>query len=370
MKILIATGLYPPEIGGPATYSATLERELPRSGIETIVLPFKRVRKAPVIIRHIWYFFLVLREGKHADILYAQDPVSVGLPTMLAAFFLRKKFVVKVVGDYAWEQASQRFDFTGTVEDFQHAELLLIPQLLRALERFVARRAARVVVPSKYLGKIVREWGVEKKVITVIYNGMEELADTGNREVLRGLLKFSGHLLISIGRLVPWKGFKELIGISARLKKDFPDLKLMIIGAGPDLALLEQEAEAKGLADDVIFTGALPRDVLLRYVRASDVFVLNSRYEGFSHQLLEVMMVGVPIIATKIGGNPEAIDHEQSGFLVAPNDTKHIENYTKALLTDTALRARVVLAAKRKVKQFSTERMVAETVQLLKLCAS
>lgn len=366
MKILIATGLYPPELGGPATYTRVLETELPRSGIDVIVLPFRRVRHLPKVIRHIWYFFLVFREGKNADVIYAQDPISVGVPAFLAAWLLGKKFLLKVVGDYAWEQATQRSGFRDNLESFQSAELPFIPRFLRALERFVARRALRVIVPSKYLSRILLEWGVPRKKISVVYNGMEELGDTGNKPVLRGLIKFRGKLIVSIGRLVPWKGFSELIGMTADMKKDFPDLKLMIIGAGPDLDMLEKEAEAKGLADDVVFTGALSRDVLLRYVRASDVFVLNTRYEGFSHQILEVMAVGVPVVTTKIGGNPEAIDHEQSGFLVAPNDAARIKGYAKALLTDAGLRARITASAKRKVKQFSNERMVIETIKLLR----
>src|SRR6185295_6881863 len=235
MRVLIATGLYPPEVGGPATYSATLAAEFPRSGISVSVLPFSRVRKAPVIIRHIWYFFLVAREAKHVDIVFAQDPISVGVPAFLAAYLMRKKFLLKVVGDYAWEQATQRFDFTGTVEEFQSAELSVIPQIVRLLERFVARRARRVIVPSKYLGKIVAEWGVSKKQLSVIYNGMEDLGEAGNKQVLRGLIKFYGTLIVSIGRLVPWKGFRELIAYFPSLRKEFPDAKLLIIGSGPDL---------------------------------------------------------------------------------------------------------------------------------------
>ncbi|MBI3573711.1 glycosyltransferase family 4 protein [Candidatus Kaiserbacteria bacterium] len=366
MRVLIATGLYPPEVGGPATYSKVLETELPTSGIEVSVLPFSRVRRLPKVIRHVAYFFHALREGKHADVIYAQDPLSVGLPSALAAKILGKKFLLKIVGDYAWEQSVQRFDFTGTPEEFQRAELLLFPQILRAIERFVARRAARIVVPSKYLAKIVAEWGIPKKKLVVIYNGMEELEDAGNKPVLRGLLKFHGKLIVSVGRLVPWKGFRSLIAIFAEMKKDFPDMKLMIIGSGPDLDILETEARQKGVADDVIFTGALPRDVLLRYVRASDVFVLNTRYEGFSHQILEVMMVGVPVVATKVGGNIEAIEHEKSGFLVSPDDARKIKGYVHALLTDPALRTRVIAAARRRVKDFSRERMLLETTRLLK----
>ncbi|OGG43072.1 hypothetical protein A2841_01490 [Candidatus Kaiserbacteria bacterium RIFCSPHIGHO2_01_FULL_48_10] len=366
MKILIATGLYPPEIGGPATYSQCLEELLPLHGRAVSVLPFSRVRKFPKIIRHIVYFFLILREGWHSDVIYAQDPISVGIPSMCAAFLMRKTFLLKIVGDYAWEQATQRFAFSGTPEDFQTATVHPVARLLRALERLVARRAKAVIVPSKYLGKIVRLWGVPQKKLQVIYNGIESLGETGNKMVLRGLINFHGKLLISVGRLVPWKGFGVLIEALPHLREQFPDLKLLIVGSGPQLPLLEQKAQELHLENEIIFTGALSRDVLIRYIRASDVFVLNTSYEGLSHQILEVMAVGVPVVTTAIGGNPEVIEHEKNGFLIKPNDLTALVRYTGDLLQHAQLRAKIVSAGKRTVLGFSNEKMVAETSTFLK----
>ena len=371
MKVLIATGLYPPEIGGPATYSKTLEAELPRRGVEAKVLPFRRARRFPKVLRHIAYFFLIIRESRGMDLIYAQDPVSVGFPAWLAAFILRKPFALKVVGDYAWEQSTQRFDFKGTLEEFQYAKLDLLPGALRFLERFVAKRAKRVVVPSKYLGRIVSKWGVEKRQLIVIYNGIEPMGDTGNKSVLRGLIKFHGKLIVSVGRLVPWKGFPTLIHALPKLRERFPDVRLMIIGGGPDLAKLEETANETGVADDVIFTGALERDVLIRYLRASDVFVLNTAYEGFSHLLLEAFAIGVPVVTTKVGGNPEIVEDRVNGYLVKFDDADGLIAATSALLGDATLRTRIVTAAKRTSKRFTNERMVDETAKLLKtLCAS
>jgi glycosyltransferase involved in cell wall biosynthesis len=367
MRILIATGIYPPEIGGPATYSRTLETELPKRGIEVAVLPFRRVRRFPKVIRHIVYTFLILREGRGADVIYAQDPLSVGLPSALAALILRKKFILKVVGDYAWEQATQRFGFSESLEKFQYAKLPFLPHLLRMLERWVAGRAIKIIVPSKYLGKILSAWGVPKNKITVIYNGIEEIQDTGNKMVLRGLLKFHGKLIVSVGRLVPWKGFTTLIKTLPRFKEAFSDTKLLIIGGGPDLPLLESIAAAEGVSDDVIFAGALERDILIRYLCASDVFVLNTAYEGFSHLILEAMMVGVPVVTTSVGGNVEAVDHGTNGYLVPVDDREKIVAHTSALLSDANLRARIVLAGKRRAKQFSNHEMVEKTASFLKL---
>lgn len=368
MRILITTGLFPPDIGGPATYSKFLADKLPSYGHSVSVLPFREVRKYWPIIRHIVFFVSVLRRGHNADALYAQDTMSVGLPTALANVFLRKKFLVRVPGDHVWEQGTARFNVSESLEEFPlfswrwHPYLIL----LRALQRFVTAQADALIVPSKYMERIVKTWPVDKKKVVLIYNGVEQLEDTGNKMVLRGLLRFQGKLVISIGRLVPWKGFSELIALVPALKKEFPDFKLLIAGGGPLLPELERQAESLGLSEDVIFTGELERDVLLRYIRIADVFVLNSRYEGLSHQVLEVMTVGVPVITTAIGGNPEVIDHERNGYLIPPNDSGKMLLHISALLRDANLRAHIVAAGKRKVKQFSNERMAEETAKLLK----
>lgn len=364
VRVLLATGLYPPEIGGPATYSAELEKGLPGRGIEVVVVPFSRVREYWRGVRHLMYFFMLLAKGRSVSLIYAQDPVSVGLPAALAAGILGKKFVLKVVGDYAWEQATQRFGFTGTLEEFQTARLDLLPGLFRALERWIAGRAVKIIVPSRYVKGIVERWVAGTGKLCVIYNGVA-IPEIGLKQVIRGLLKFQGRLIVSVGRLVPWKGFEALIRIHARLARTLPDLKLLIIGSGPDREKLEALAASLGVGDSVVFPGALARDVLLRYIRAADVYVLNTSYEGFSHLLLEVSLVGAPIVTTAIGGNTEFIEDGVNGFLVSPDDELALEDKITLLLTDTALRARVATNGKRKAEKFSIDRMLSETAALL-----
>lgn len=370
---MVTTGLFPPEIGGPATYSKFLEQDLPRFGVSVDVLAFRAVRRYPVGVRHILFFFKVISRGRHADVLYAQDTLSVGLPTALANIFLRKKFILRVPGDHVWEQGTRRFGLSLPLENMPLFSWEWHPYLalMRILQQWVVGQAVVVVVPSKYMVRIVKKWRIDPKKVHLIYNGVEEIKETGNKTVLRGLLNFRGKLLISIGRLVPWKGFRELITVMPKLKQRFPNIKLLIIGGGPDLSLLEKKAETLQLSDDIIFAGEVERDVLIRYIRASDVFVLNSRYEGLSHQILEVMAVGVPVVATDVGGNPEIIEHAKNGYLVKPDALPDIEKRVSELLVDVPLRLRITAAAKRTVKHFSNARMVSETASLIKkICVS
>ena len=125
-SVLVTTGIFPPDIGGPATYSKLLLDELPKHGLDISVLSFGEVRHLPKIIRHISYFFKVLRRGKGVDIIYAQDPVSVGLPSVVASKILRKKFLLKVVGDYAWEQYMQKSEIPACRQARRNPKIILL----------------------------------------------------------------------------------------------------------------------------------------------------------------------------------------------------------------------------------------------------
>ena len=397
MRIFISTGIYPPDVGGPATYSKILFEELPKLGIAAEVLSFGAVRHLPPIIRHFTYFIKVLRWGRGADIIFAQDPMSVGLPAMFAAKILRKKFLLKIVGDYAWEQGTQRFSITETLDDFLDKKYGFMVEGFKLLERFVARRADKIIVPSEYLKKVVIKWGIDQEKIKVIYNAFDASGITlpaGSQApstplILKGAARAklsinqNDKIIVSAGRLVPWKGFAVLIEILPEILKIIPDAKLIIIGDGPNLESLKGQARAKfgdaseppkrGLsarnlvrAGPVIFTGNLPRKKVLEYLAAADVFVLNTAYEGLSHQILEAMAVGCPVITTNVGGNPELISDGVSGLLINVNDKVALKSKIMEVLNDVCLAQTLAKNAKNKASEFTMEKMINDTINLIK----
>jgi len=363
MKILIATGIYPPDVGGPATYSKLLNDELPKRGFTVEVLSFGEVRHLPKVMRHISYFLKVLRKGRSTDIIYAQDPVSVGLPVCLASFLLRKKFILKVVGDYAWEQfqvqkaKTIKQDKLITPDEFQNMPFDWLTELRRAIERGVARRAEKVIVPSKYLKTIIKKWGVKEEKITVIYNAFTPVAIPEGKDELRSKLGFKGPVLFSSGRFVPWKGFKALIEIM----KDMPEYKLFIAGDGPEAWALKTTIANYSLQERVVLLGSLRQDKLFEYIKAADVFVLNTGYEGLSHQLLEVMSIGTPIVTTKVCGNPELMENDKEGILVSYNDKDALAKAINSVLAGENFSEN----AQKKVRQFSKEKMLTEIIKIL-----
>ena len=367
-KILIATPLYAPDIGGPATYSKLLLEELPSRGYEIDIINFADVRNLPKLIRHIVYFFKIIFKGRHVDLIYALDPVSVGVPAALAAFLLRKRFFVRIAGDYAWEQASESNGITESPLSFakKYREYSFKVRVLKEVQTEVAKRAEKIIVPSGYMKDVISEWGILRKKIAVIHNSPDPSMPNKDKKTLRGLLHFSGKLIISAGRLIALKRFSNLIDIVPILKKTYPDLKLLIIGEGPEGVSLTRKISKLNLEDSVILTGALQQDVLFGYMQASDVFVLNSIHETFSHNIIESMSLGVPVVATNVGGNPEIIEHNKSGVLVKSGDREALVEAIKKVLEDTAFQKKIIQGAKERVKIFERKHILQQITKELK----
>lgn len=369
MKVLVATPMYPPELGGPATRTKLLEEKLPEHGIEVAVVSFGSIRWLPWGVRHGVFFIRLLQKGRSADVLLAQDAASVGLPTVLAGKLLRKPVVLFIVGDFVWEQGTVRFGVKDSLEAFSKREAGSFNQPIQILkwgQTWVAKQAKHAVVPSEYFKKIVSNWGVPKPNIVVIPNAVSDLSDQGNRKTLRGLLKFNGKFVISAGRLIPLKRFDALIKLVPAFVKKFPNFKLLIVGRGPEHEHLEGLIRRLKLENHVVLTGALEQDVLFRYIKAADLFVLNSTHETFPHVLLETMSIGTPLVATRVGGVPEIVEDTKSGLLVRSGDRQELEKAVVRILSESALSGRLSRGGLARAKAFSEEVMVASVVKILK----
>ncbi len=368
MKILLAAGLYLPDIGGPATYASMLSRELPQEGIEVVVLPYGTVRHVHKLGRHLVYTFRLWQHSHDVNLIYALDPMSVGLPARLVAMFRRVPLVVRLGGDYAWEQGVQRFGVLGTLDEYTNRTCArpLAVRVLAAVQGWVTRGAKRVIVPSEYLKSIVATWGVPVKNISVLYSAVEPITVSADRTTLREDFNFTNPTIVSVGRLTPWKGFRTVIDVVALRKARGENTTLVIAGSGPEEAVLKTYAESKGVNDEVRFVGALTQDALFAVIKAADVFVLNTAYEGLSHQLLEVMSIGIPIITTPVGGNPELITDGVEGRLVDVNDTVAFDAAISTLLADEKMQRDYVTAARSRSESFSASAAVEKIVATLK----
>ncbi|MEY2665237.1 MAG: hypothetical protein RLZZ480_342 [Candidatus Parcubacteria bacterium] len=368
MNILLAAGLYPPEIGGPATYALLIEEELPKRGFTVTTVPFGWVRHYPKIIRHLVYAYKLWREAKKADVIYALDPISVGLPAAIVARVRQKPFIIRLGGDYAWEQGRVRFGVTETLDEYitGKTKRTLPVRVLAALQSWVTKQATRVIAPSEYLKRVVTTWGVPPERITVIYSALYPIPVEGTKEELRSQLEYKYPTIVSAGRLVPWKGFPAVIKMVAELKQMYPEVTLVIAGDGEEHARLEAEVTKHGLQDNVRLVGRVSKDALGAAIKAADVFVLNTAYEGLSHQLIEVMDLGTPIVTTDVCGNPELITNTVHGFLVPFNDVPALLDATRRILEYPETRERMVQSARGRAKDFSEVHMLHALEQLLR----
>lgn len=372
--VLIATGIYPPDIGGPAKYAETLLEELPKRGVRPLVLTYGedgddashgiyRVSRAfPPIVRHKLYAWRVWRLGRRVQAIIVLDTISAGLPAVLANVFLKKRLVVKVVGDYAWEQGQGRFGVRDSLDEFQTKRYGLAIEILRALQRFVVRRADIVFAPSNYLAGIVRGWG--SKDVRVVYNAVPVFhAGVGSAP------RFPGKdVILSAGRMVPWKGFATLIGLIPELLKHNSKFHLAILGDGPERPKLEELVRDLHVEESVTLVGRVSHTAVGEYLREANIFVLNSGYEGFSHVLLEAMVADVPIAASTAGGNRELLEASGStkaGLGFAYNNREEIKSAIIALTSDEALRRSCVETAREKVAQFTVAAMIDGALTLL-----
>jgi len=296
--------------------------------------------------------------------VYALDPVSTGFSAMKAAQKAGKPFVVKIVGDYAWEQGRQRFGITQNLDEFvKEKSVPFLVRVLRRIQTHVAQNATRIIVPSEYLKGIVAAWGISPEKIEVIYNAVpvEKLGT-----VPSSVEHLSRPLVIgSLGRLVPWKGIDGVIDAVAELRNKRSQTSLVIAGDGPERIPLVAHAEQK-LKGGYVFTGSLAHSDGLALLKYADVFVLNSTYEGLSHLLIEAFGLGIPIIATSAGGNPEVITDGKNGLLVPPGDTPALVGALDRLLSDEELRARLSASAKKSAERFSIKTMLASTERCIK----
>ncbi|MCK4540256.1 glycosyltransferase [Candidatus Parcubacteria bacterium] len=380
-KILAATGIFPPDIGGPATYVDTLLKELPKHGLDVGVVTytdtraarnarqdgnvFKINRNQNILLRYFQYFLQVWKLISWADVVYIQDPISSGIPASLACRLRGKKYYLKIVGDYAWEQGRQKYGVKANLDDFQTKKYGFRVELLRFLEYWVARGAKKIITPSNYLKNIVLRWKVPEKNIKVICNSVRKAEVIEEKEVLRKELGISGDVIISVGRLVPWKGFDLLIDIMPELLKVNKNFKLYIVGDGPEFENYELRIKNYELSNNVKLLGKLEQKKLWQYMKASDLFVLNTGYEGLPHIIIEAMYLGLPVITTDAGGNVEVVKPGENGLLVEYNNKEQIKRAILETWKNRDARQEMIKNGKKNLEKFSVKNMIYGLVQIL-----
>jgi glycosyltransferase involved in cell wall biosynthesis len=243
----------------------------------------------------------------------------------------------------------------------------LLTPLQRRVQRVVCRLADCVLVNAEAIRENLLEQGYDPSNIVVIRNGITRSAVVrkGRGGVLRQELglPLSARLIGVFSRLNRMKGVQYFLDAAILLAGRFPDVYFLVVGDGGSKQELEAHACRLGLGQRIVFTG-FRGDVpdLLAEVAIS---VLPSLSEGTSNTLLESMAAGIPVIATRVGGNPEVIEDGISGLLVPPRDSAALAAASIRLLEDEDLAFRLGQAGMRRVSEiFSLEGSVHQTEHL------
>lgn len=176
--------------------------------------------------------------------------------------------------------------------------------------------------------------------------------------------------LVFVGRLAGVKGVPVLLDALSHLSRDIPDLRVTLIGDGPERADLETHAQNLGLGAMVTFAGYRSQDEVAETLASADALVLPSFAEGVPVTLMEAMASGIPVLATRVGGISELVEDCVSGYLVPPGNVEALAARLRDLLSDPELRARMGAAGRAKVTADFNQRIEAgRLAQLLTHCA-
>jgi len=209
---------------------------------------------------------------------------------------------------------------------------------------------------------IVHEWLVPRRRVKIIYNGVpiRPLRPENGKEKRKSLRFNDQNIVIgSVGRLAPVKNYKGLIRAFAIVHRKFPQTRLVIIGDGPERGELEELISYLTLTSAVRLLGG--RTDVWEWLNAFDIFALASLSEGISLSILEAMSAALPVVVSKVGGNPEIVEHGVTGWLVYPNTPEAFSEALIKLITSPETCIKLGCKAREEVKKrFSLRRMVEE----------
>lgn len=241
----------------------------------------------------------------------------------------------------------------------------------RLAYRWVSRRATMVAVSEDLKRFIVEKVGISSSCVKVLYNGVGLLPQCDPSEVdeCRKELSLPGdHQIVGVvGNLYPVKGHQYLIEAIPAVLKECPNTSFVFAGRGQLESELKAQVHRLGLEGKVFFLGL--RQDIPRILAMLDVFVLPSLSEGLSMAILEAMIVGKPVVATRVGGNPELVLDGETGFLVPPRDSQALVSSLVGLLTDKQRATQFAEKGKRRAEgQFSLQTMVCAYQSLYDEC--
>ena len=344
-RVFIGTPLFPPAVGGPATYGGRLAPELAAAGYPVTVLSYQVPRGArtrdffllgvsprwPSVAKHVAYFLKSLRELARADVAVGLDPFIVGVPLAAAARLLRKPMVLRVEGDFLWEEFVERnhadYTLVGFYDRLRVLPLSFRERLIRGGMRWALRSAERLLFSSAWRRDLVQHgYGTNVSTARIIQPPLPlPRATTAGNERER--------VILFAGRFVWVKNLRALVRTFLRAAP--PAWRLELIGEGPERSQLEHYLLAAGAGGRVLIRSPLPPNLLCeRLARVRGVF-LPSLTDVSPNIILEAIAAGTPFLMTRESGFRELLGGV--GAFTDPLNENEMEEGLRNLVDDKTL---------------------------------
>ena len=320
MRVLVTVGIFPPDIGGPATFVPKIAKYFQDElnyEIEILTLSdnknsnindnfsVKRIdRNLPIIYRWLKTIFTIYKMGKNKDLIFVN---GLGTEATIANIFLKKKIIRKIVGDPVWERAYSKAKISESFDEFQVKNYGFSISIQKKVRSFSIKKSDIVVTPSQHLKNFILNLGFKNK-IEIINNGVflpEEKTNIFTNDQIN---------ITIVSRLVSHKNIEKIIKAISDLNS--PLINLNIIGDGPELNQLQKISLESNNKDNIIFHGKLNRDEIDHIFLNSDIYIQASNYEGLPHALLEAMSYGIPDLCTPVGECKEILGNEDRGYIL------------------------------------------------------
>lgn len=299
------------------------------------------------LLRHLVSYL----RSESCAIIHTHKPKDTVL-TGLASFLCRSGVLVRTV-----HGAPE--PFTG----WNRFKMTFYEILSKLVNKYIA---ASVIAVSEDIREIVSYVGSSR--VRCIPNGvdLDRVRAQGDRQILRkefGILDNETVIGI-VGRLTPIKGHETFLKSAVRLvQEERHDVRILVVGEGPLKDSLRALVMSLGIRDKVIFAGH--RDDVYDVIETMDIFVLPSYHEGIPMVLLEAMALKRAVIASRVGGIPEVVDHGVNGLLVSAGNEAELTEACKLLMLDRSLAARLSEAARSKVETCFSSRVMCDKVASL-----
>jgi glycosyltransferase involved in cell wall biosynthesis len=375
VRIVVVSGIWPPDVGGPASHAPEVASFLLSRGHEIEIVttadaapapqpyPVRWVsRSSPRGVRHLRGAALVRARARRADVVYTTGMFGRSSAGAAAA---RRPYVIKLTADPAFERSRRTGLVGGTVDEFQSGGGGPGAALLRLARDVELRHAAHVFCPSAYLRDLAVTWGVAPERVSVLPNAAPRLPELLPRERLKESLGVNGATIAFAGRLTAQKSLDRALEAVAAAD----GVSFVVAGDGPDRAPLEARARELGIGDRVRFVGAQPRARVVELFHAADATILSSSWENFPHTVVEALAVGTPVLAMEAGGVAEVVRDGVNGLLVPAGDTAALADAVRRYFGDAELRERLRAEAAASVAEYSPERVFARLEDVLRSVA-